>query len=153
MNPEKKDLYTAKRPSGVDTSSPAVKDAIDQLRSDESSVNWILLRVNTANAVEVFAAGVDGAQGLQAALNDSDIFFGALRCSVAGKVKFFHIFFVGSEVSGMKKGKASMYKSAIFQLIDAHGEVSCANGLAEFEVEHILAGISKLTHSSDITFN
>lgn len=152
MNPEKKDLYTAKRPSGVDTSNPEVKAAIEQLRSDESSVNWILLKVNSSNAVELFGAGVNGAEEMRDALDDNDIFFGALRCNVAGKVKFFHVFFVGADVSGMKKGKASMYKSAIFQLIEAHGEVSCATGLADFEVNHIIAGIFKLTHNSDISF-
>ena len=43
-----------------------------------------------------------------------------------------------------------MYKSAVFSLIDAHGEVSCANGLDEFTEDYVRVNISKMAGSADI---
>jgi hypothetical protein len=151
MDPTKKELYVAKRSSGVDTTDPAIHSAIDLLRSDQDPTNWLLLKVNgTVGGVHGYGSG--GLSEFSAALSDEDILYGALRCTVAGKVKFYHVFFVGQHVGGMKKGKASLFKSSIFGLIDAHGEVACSGGLEEYSEELIVGAISRMAGSTDVVF-
>lgn len=149
MDPTKKELYTAKRPSGLDTSDPSVQSIIDQLRSDSDPTNWILLKV-VGTTLAVQSAGSGGLTELSTALVDDDVLYGALRCEVDGKVRFYHVFFVGTAVGAMKKGKASMYKSAVFSMIDAHGELTCTGGLEEYSQDLILSNIAKLAGSTNI---
>lgn len=150
MDPTKKELYTAKRSSGLDTSSDGeVAPAVEQLRSDADPINWVALTVQN-NIVRLTGKGGGGLAELCSTINDDDIFFAAFRCQVGGQVKFYHLFFVGQNVGGMKKGKASLHKSGVFQLIDAHGEISCVNGMDELSVDFLRAEVQKLSGSSDI---
>ncbi len=144
MDPTKKELYSAKRPSGLNISDPDVLKKIERLKSDADGTNWLLLKIKNVEGLSVHAHGEAGFDELHSSLSDDDVFYGAIRCMINGKVKFYHIFFVGVDVSGMKKGKASLYKSSIFGLIDAHGEISCSDGLPEFSRQHALALVSKL---------
>ena len=151
MDPTKKELYTAKRPSGIDTSNEEIQPAIDQLRSDSDPTNWLILKVNGTSVV-VHGTGTGGLGEFSSALNDDDVYYGVLRCNVDAFVKFYHVFFVGQNVSGMKKGKASLYKSAVFQLVDAQGEISCPTGTEDYSDGYIVAAIAKLSRSTNISF-
>jgi hypothetical protein len=150
MDPVKKDLYTAKRTSGIDVSSPEVQEAIEKLRSDADETNWIILKVANGNKVELHGLGACGIGEFSANLNDDDVYYGAIRCTVAKRERFYHVFFMGLKVAGLKKGKATMYKSAIFSLIDAHGEISCSGGSSEYSEEFVFNQIAKLSGSIDI---
>ena len=149
MDPTKKELYTAKRPSGLNTSNVDLQPAIDKLRSDEDPTNWLLLKV-AGTSVVVHGFGADGLVGFSAALNDDDAYYGVIRCTVDGLVKFYHVYFVGQNMSGMKKGKASMYKSAIFSMVDGQGEISCAGGMEEYSADFLVANIAKLGKSEKV---
>lgn len=149
MDPTKKELYTAKRPSGLDTSDPAIQGLIEQLRSDEDPLNWVLFKSN-GTTLAAHGAGNGGLAELSAALTDDEVLYGALRCKVDGKVRFYHLYFVGQNVGALKKGKASMYKSAVFSLIEAHGEITCTTGMEEYSEDFVLNYISKLAGSSNI---
>lgn len=146
MDPTKKELYTAKRPSGLDVSSAEVKTLIDKLRSDVDNTNWLVLKISGSAELVIHSSGETGFDGLYSSLNDDDIFYGAIKCSVNGKIKFYHIYFVGENVGGMKKGKACLYKPSVFGLIDAHGEITASTGLSEFSRDTFLSGVAKLSN-------
>lgn len=148
MEVEKKELYTAKRPSGLNTSEINLEPVVCRLKADEGDVNWMLMTVSGANALELCGCGDGGFDELVTNLNDSIISYGVFKCLVAGSPKFFHLFFVGPDVSAMKKGKGSMNKNAIFQLIEAHGEVQCASGKESFTREFLLEELAKTTRVS-----
>lgn len=63
------------------------------------------------------------------------------------------LFFVGENVNGMKKGKASMHKPAILNCFEVHGSVAI-NGTAEATVDNIISQISQQSRASpsDIRF-
>ncbi|KAJ1423740.1 hypothetical protein B484DRAFT_451761 [Ochromonadaceae sp. CCMP2298] len=143
MDPTKKELYTAKRPSGLDTSSPELATLVQAFRSDEDATNWLVFKV-AGSSVAAHGSGSDGLVGLLDALNDEDVYYAALRCSIGGMVKFYHIYFVGENVGGLKKGKACLFKPAVFGLVDAHGEVSCVDGKDECTEQFVRGAISKL---------
>lgn len=138
MDPTKKELYTAKRSAGLTIDGDeTLASAIQRLKADADPTNWLLMKiVNNAN-LTLASCGTGGASELVAALSDDDVYYGAIRCRVMDKVKFFHVYFVGAGVSALKKGKASLNKSAAFGAIDAHGEVSWPSGLDGFTVSQI----------------
>jgi hypothetical protein len=148
MDPTKKELYTAKKSSGLNVNAdPALDDAIKKLKSDEEPTNWLLMKVSGTNLM-LHATGSDGATELISSLNEEDVYYGAIKALVDGKVKFFHIYVVGQNVGGMKKGKASLYKPAALGLVDAHGEFSFVNGAADVTHDAILNEIAKLNKVS-----
>lgn len=147
MDPTKKELYTAKRSSGLDTSCPQCSQLITNLRSDTDPTNWILLKV-AGTTLSAHGSGSNGLPELIRSINDDDVFYGAVKSSVKGQIKFYHIYFVGNNVNGMKKGKASLYKSTVFGLIEAHGEISCATGISDFTIEFVMNELAKLTKAN-----
>jgi len=151
MDHTKKDLYTAKRPSGLDTTNEELQPAIEQLRSDSDPTNWLILKVKGTSVV-VHGLGAGGLSEFSSALDDEDVYYGVLRCSVDGHVRFFHVFFVGQHLSGVKKGKASLYKSAVFALVDAQGEIACTSGTEDYSDSNIISSIARLTRSTNIAF-
>ena len=149
MDPTKKELYTAKRSSGLDISSPEVTAAIEKLKDDRDSTNWVLLKV-VNSCLGLHSSGSSGLVELLSSLDDDDVYYGGFRCLAGDKVKFYHLYFVGQNVGGMKKGKASMYKSGVLGLIDAHGEISCVSGLEDISESFVAAEVGKLSGSSDL---
>jgi hypothetical protein len=110
MDPTKKELYTAKRASGVNCDDPNIADAWQRLRSDDDPMNWMLMYLATNTSIAVKSSGSGGIEEFISNMNDDEILFGAFRAQVSGGMKFFHVFFTGSNVSGIKKGKASMFE-------------------------------------------
>jgi hypothetical protein len=127
MDPTKKELYTAKRSSGVGMNEEEIKEAWSKVKDDNCPTNWVLVSYvggSTAN-VGVIGIGEGGLDEMIQALNDSSAFFGAIRCSVNGSIKFFSFFFIGENLGGMARGKASLHKSSILNCFEVHGEISC----------------------------
>ena len=151
MNHEKKELYTAKRASGVDVSDPAIQDAWAAVRADSDDRNYVLLGFAEGTRIYVKANGSGGLNEMISKLSDDEILFGALRVQLSsGGAKIFHLFFVGSNVSVMKKGKSGMFKSGVFQSLEgAHGEINLTEGVEGSTKEIIISQILKLTGASE----
>lgn len=144
MNFDKKELYTAKRSSGVNV-DPDIALQWNVVRSDSENDNFILLTYS-GNDIVLCAHGDGGLQGLLSHLNDDHIFFGGLRAEVDGLIKFFSFSFIGSAVNGMKKGKASLHKTAVFNTLEGcHGEISCPGGIEDATKESIILRIMRCT--------
>ncbi len=58
---------------------------------------------------------------------------------------------MGSEVGGMAKGKASLYKDAIFSCFETHGELLFQDGLSAVTFESYCEAIKKALRVSDLT--
>lgn len=137
MDPLKKDLYTAKRASGLNTSAdPNLSTIVEQLvaepnsESDDSprSCKWMIMKIVNGNALTVHAHGLDGVAGLLGALNDDDIYFSVIQVYIQEKIKYIHVFYVGGNVSAIKRGKGSLQKTAAFDVVPAHGEITIESG-------------------------
>ena len=149
MDPEKKELYVSKKKSGLNTEVD-ISPVVSRLKNDDGDVNWLLMTVDAANnALQVHGCGCGGMEELTACLNDETIFYGVFKCKIAGKAKYFHLYFVGPNVSAMKKGKGSLNKNAIFQLVDAHGEVSCSTGLESFNKDFVVGELARMVRLSE----
>jgi hypothetical protein len=148
MDPTKQQLYTTKRSSGLNVDAdPTLSPAIHALKADDLPTNWLLMNISSNNLV-LASSGSGGAVDLVANLTDDEVYYGGLRATVDGKIKFFHLYFVGENVPAMKKGKASLSKGAAFGLIDAHGELSCPGGVSACTVDFLQSEIAKLCRCS-----
>ena len=141
-------LYTAKR--SADLEIPVeVQEAWGALRQDGASgPTWIALTVEQASKkVGVAAQGSGGVAELLAALTDDDVFFGGVRVNASGgaSTRFLQFYFVGANVGGMKKGKASLWKNGVFNALEgAHGAFEVPGGLdgAADEFERGISGLA-----------
>lgn len=143
MDVTKKELYTAKRSGGLQTDDPAISSASVNLRSTESSVNWMLLKIVNGNQLSLAGQGEGGVCELLANLSDDEVYFGAFHCQVGKMTKTFHIFFVGGSVPALRKGKASLHKNAALAVVEAHGEIAYNGDLSSFDENVIRQEIAK----------
>jgi len=141
MNPEKKELYGAKRQTLIDLETNNIAAAWGKLRDDTDPTNWVLTVIDgNTKVVRTLGSGggADGLQSMQNAVTDDDICFGGLRVTLApgNRVKFFHVFVVGKDVSAMQKGKKIMFKNNILGSFDgAHGEINITTGTEGLDEE------------------
>ena len=151
MNPEKAELYTAKRATLIDLETHGIVAAWTRFRNDADPTNWVLVTID-GNTKVVHLAGSGGTSGLTGILGtvtDDDIFFGGVRVMVDNRMKFFHLFIVGSNVSAMQKGKKIMFKNNIIGAFEgAHGEINISTGKEDLENE-ISTQITLLSKSSN----
>jgi hypothetical protein len=139
-------VLPSKRESGVDVTDPAISSTWDNIRSDSNEMRWMLLGIRGNSLIELKASGSLNIDEMISAVNDDEILFGGFRIQVGESAKFYHFFFVGSNVSGVKKGKAPMYKSGVLQALEgAHGEVSFVEGKAGLSRAEIIAQLVRLT--------
>ncbi len=152
MDPEKKELYTAKRASGVDVSDPLIAETWERVRSDESPENWMLLYLPSPLLASVKATG-SSVEEFLANLTDEEVLFGAIRVLVDDAVKFYHVYFVGANVNGMKRGKASIIEGGVFLAMEGtHGKLQFGYGLSEISVERIAEEIKKVSRCQSVVF-
>lgn len=124
MNPEKKELYTAKRSSGLDTSTDSrVEENLANFKANDDN-RLIILTLDKSKLT--FHAISSSVKSLCEHHSEESIFYVALKAKICGRMKVFVFCYIGEAVGGMARGKASMYKSAVFNLIDNHGEISAA---------------------------
>lgn len=151
MDPTKKALYTEKRPSGLDVSSdPVLAPELEVFRNER---NWILMKIVNNKQLCFHASGESLFSNFIAALTEDDIYFGAIRANVNDRVKTFHVCYVGPNTGAMKKGKASLQKTAAFSVIDAHGELPYVCEIAEITPERVTSDIARLMGVQSDTVN
>ncbi len=148
MDPTKKELYTAKRSSGVNVNyDPKVQEAIQQL-TQNTSINWFLVKVVNSSDLALHHMGSEGINELLSSITNDDIYYGFFKCihRDTSQVRYFSLYFMGENVNGMKKGKSSLYKTGILNLLDTNGEIPFNNlSITDFNVEYILNEVSKLS--------
>lgn len=143
MDPTKKELYTAKRNTGLDVSDTDVIDAWNGVR--DTDFNWLIVVVElSGNArMTLHRTGSGGFDEMKNVLNDDNIYYCIFKLKVFGISKFIHMYFIGDNVNGIKRGKGSLYKTSIFNCFEGHGEI-CVNGLNDLSRVFVISEISKI---------
>ena len=145
MDPTKKELYEAKRDSGIRIDDPIIIEAWQRVRSEEDPTNFLLLRYVSQRDITLLSAGHGGFDELLSKLQDDEVIFGAFRARLNGMTKYFTIMFTGNNVGGMKKGKASLHKAGVLNFFDgSHGEITINNGTEGASRELVINEICRL---------
>jgi len=128
--------------SDCDISSPAIKEAYDQVRDDNSPVGWISLGYGSSKKVlELYGSGEGGLKEFTASLKDDEITFGYVRVIYGDsqRSKFVLITYVPDGLSILTKARANTHKPAVTQYLKyMHSDVY-ATTLAELDEDVIQA--------------
>ncbi len=160
MMTEKKELYTAKRDSGLDVS--AVSAPWSEARSKESSGAWLLVGFDDAvkDKVVLRAQGEGGLAGLRGHLAAepaaaSQILFGAFPFSLSdGQRRWSFVTWVGPSVSALKKGKVALQKQGVYNAFEGvHADAGIVGGgVADMEDAAVAATLKKALGKGDVSF-
>ena len=156
---DQKSLYLLQKGSGIDlTSDTNIMEAWNNLRSssNDKSINWLLITIKDGTSIaNLLSSGNNGINEMISFMNDDNIYYGSIKINLkSGGSKYYHFSLIGSNVSGMKKGKSSMYKAGIFKYLDGnHGEIpSFTDGITSISRDVIIEQVIKLSRidESDI---
>jgi len=128
--------------SDCDISSPAIKEAYDQMRDDNSAMNWISLGYGSSKKVlQLYGSGEGSLQEFTASLKEDEITFGYVRIIYGDsqRSKFVLITYVPDGLSILTKARATTHKPAVTQYLKyMHSDVY-ATTLAELDEDVIQA--------------
>lgn len=109
--------------------------AWEQVRDNgNNGVDWLIASYDGASKTDitVIASGSGGVEGCAAALPDDSPAFGGVRLSTG---RFRHFYYTSDNVSAMKKGRASMHKNGVLNVLEgADGEISLRPGMTEADI-------------------
>jgi len=106
--------------SDCDISSPAIKEAYDQVRDDNSPVNWISLGYGSSKkALELYGSGEGSLEEFTSSLKDDEVTFGYVRIIYGDsqRSKFVLISYVPDGLSILTKARATTHKPAVTQYL------------------------------------
>ena len=110
---------------GMKTADAAVAAVVEgwaRVRDDSSSVEWVVY-VLEGKTYKLAAEG-SGRPELLNALDEAAVNFGGFLDGPPHARKFYHLLYVGAEVGIIKRNKAQLQKSAVFNAMPgAAGEV------------------------------
>jgi hypothetical protein len=150
---EKKELSIAneRRSAGVDLSDENLSIEFQKVRDDSEPTMFMLTTFNN-NKVSLNSSG-RSFDDLSSGLNDDEIFFGVIRVTISERVKFFTFSYIGANVNGMRKGKASLAKSGVMIFFEgSHGEISLGDNLSDISRDAVTKKIAVVSREADISF-
>lgn len=130
-------LQTDPRSGGVKKSSgvkvlPIVAETWNKVRDDkDSSTDWLICGYveNSKTDITILSSGSGGPAAAAAALPEGEPVFGGCRMSNGRFMGFYHC---PEDVSGMKKGRASMHKNGVLNVLEGRdGEIDMKPGYTE----------------------
>jgi len=103
-----------------DISSPAIKEAYEQVRDDEAPTNWMLMGYGSnKKALELYGSGTGGLEEFATKLKEDEVTYGYVRVIYGDsqRSKFVFVTYVPEGLSGMNKAKANMHKPAVIAFV------------------------------------
>ena len=158
MDTTKKELYTAKRESGVDmTTDCAILETFNEIKTDNDT-NWMLISlIGNTPKIQFDHKGND-IDSFISTCNDDHAYYGIIKVNIKHHnvpcVKFMQVFFMGENVGGMKRGKHSMFRSGVFNSLEGcHGEIVLEGieSLSKDSIIHAIATTNRID-VSEISF-
>ncbi|GAX23578.1 hypothetical protein FisN_12Hh143 [Fistulifera solaris] len=123
-----------KRSSGVNV-LPLVAETWAQVRDNHNTnVDWLLAGYDQGSKTDitVVAQGHGGLEACAAALPSDEPVFGGFRLSNG---RFRHFYYAPESASVMKKGRASMHKNGVLNVLEGcDGEISIRPGMTEMDL-------------------
>mmetsp|Transcript_21820 Transcript_21820/g.28220 ORF Transcript_21820/g.28220 Transcript_21820/m.28220 type:complete len:136 (-) Transcript_21820:49-456(-) len=130
-------LQTDPRSGGIKRSSgvqvlPSVAEIWEKIRdNNDASVDWLIAgyKDGSKTDITVIASGAGGPTACAAALPDGEPAFGGCRMSNG---RFQGFYYVSEITSPMKKGRASMHKNGVLNVMEGRdGEIDMKPGFTE----------------------
>jgi len=134
----------------ADVSDPAIVDAYNQVRKDDSGVNWLLLGYEGNKKIVLSGSGGGGISELVSQLQDDQCNFGYLRVvnshEETSRTKFVFISWKGENSPVMRKGNMSVHVSNVKKVIRDYAIEISATEKSELTEEEIMAKLKKANY-------
>ena len=141
------ELHTKKHKSGVNVCQQELATAWASLLSKDT--NWVTAKYKTNNWIVLDDTGTNGFPGLQQRCTSTALLFAGIRiqsCTI-------FLYYVGSDVGGMAKGRASLHRGAIEQVMNntQYGYEITDGDLNEQDFQTFLVHKCRMTLQPDST--
>eukprot|EP00727_Mastigamoeba_balamuthi_P014639 m51a1_g9800 hypothetical protein (525) ;mRNA; r:1789856-1792541 len=137
----------------------AVADALAQVRSDTSPVNWmgVTYESTRGQTLKLLGKGEDGADGLASHLTPEMVAFCIVRLvdkiDESATVKFAYVLYLGEQVPRMQRAKLSVHQNAVRAYLgQAHVDFTCAQP-GELSTETLLARVMEVSGTASRVLN
>lgn len=91
--------------------------------------NYCVLTYESKNKIIFHASGGDGLVGLLSCVDEDQVYFGGIRLQVDSFTRFYSFCRIGENVGGMKRGKVSLHKNGVLNLLEGvSGEIGWDDG-------------------------
>lgn len=134
--------------SGAD--SPEILAAYDDVRSDKSPTNWLLISYSaaTGNQLVLSKTGTGGLEELASELDDTQVQYAYARVEYANdveskRVKFAVIIWIGGSAKVMRKARASIESGAVKKVLAHHSIQVDASEKRDLDEKDIVARLRK----------
>ncbi|KAM7198474.1 hypothetical protein V8F33_004980 [Rhypophila sp. PSN 637] len=134
--------------SGAD--SPEILAAYDDVRSDKSPTNWLLISYSaaTGNQLVLTKTGTGGLEELANELDDTQVQYGYVRVEYANdaeskRVKFAVVIWIGNGAKVMRKARASIESGAVKKVLAHHSIQVDASEKRDLDEKDVIARLRK----------
>lgn len=138
---------------GMRTSKNATSDVLEgwnSIRDDSNPYVWFVCTHTGKNypMCQTECGSQETIGGLFETCQADKIYFGGLRATVDGSVRFFHLLYVGTSVGVVKRNRSQMLKNAPFNIMEgSSGDIEFGVD-DEFNVETLRQKLSEFGHTS-----
>ncbi|KAI9646208.1 hypothetical protein NHQ30_005648 [Ciborinia camelliae] len=125
--------------------SPEILAAYDDVRSDKSPTNWLIISYAkaTGNSLALTATGEGGLSELRGKLDPAQAQYAYLRVEYANdsessRIKFAFIVWIGEQTKVMRKARVSIESGAVKAVLNHHSVTVDARGLEDLDEAEII---------------
>ncbi|KAF7879278.1 hypothetical protein EAF04_000475 [Stromatinia cepivora] len=125
--------------------SPEILAAYDDVRSDKSATNWLIISYAkaTGNSLALTATGEGGLAELREKLDPTQAQYAYLRVEYANdsessRIKFAFIVWIGEQTKVMRKARVSIESGAVKAVLSHHSVTVDARGMEDLDEADIV---------------
>ncbi|GAA5974267.1 hypothetical protein JCM21900_003249 [Sporobolomyces salmonicolor] len=141
----------------ADVSAPEIKQAYEDVRSDKSETNWLLLDYAgpREDRLVLTATGTGGLPEIKGQLKDDNASFAYIRVKYANdaqsfREKFILVTWIGANVKVMRKAKLSVHAADVKQVLRAYSIDVPASSVQDLAEEPI---VTRLRQAGGANYN
>ncbi|GAA5860504.1 hypothetical protein JCM1840_000280 [Sporobolomyces johnsonii] len=141
----------------ADVSAPEIKQAYEDVRSDKSETNWLLLDYAgpREDRLVLTATGTGGLEEIKGQLKDDNASFAYVRVKYANdaqsfREKFILVTWIGANVKVMRKAKLSVHAADVKQVLRAYSIDVPASSVQDLAEEPI---VTRLRQAGGANYN
>jgi len=134
----------------ADVSSENISQAYQDVRSDKSDTNWLLIKYESdkIDKLTLVGTGNEGLEDLKKQVSDSEVMFGYVRVVYSNdkeskREKFILVVWIGQSVKVMRRAKVSVHAADVKKVLNAYSIEVAAKDKDDLDEEPIVKRLRK----------
>jgi len=134
----------------ADVSSENISQAYQDVRSDKSDTNWLLIKYESdkIDKLTLVGTGNEGLEDLKKQVSDSEVMFGYVRVVYSNdkeskREKFILVVWIGQSVKVMRRAKVSVHAADVKKVLNTYSIEVAAKDKDDLDEEPIVKRLRK----------